>query len=84
MSNAQPTLGDITFASNRSTQSGGAVYALDSDIEATNLSFSGNRSSIDGGAIALVNSSATLDDAVFVGNTSLQGGAIYSEQSDRT
>ena len=41
MSNAQPILSDITFASNRSSQSGGAIYALDSDIDATNLSFLG-------------------------------------------
>ena len=29
-----------------------------------------------------MNSSAILDDAVFVGNTAMEGGAIYSEQSE--
>jgi predicted outer membrane repeat protein len=70
----QASLSDCLFINNRS-DSGGALYASDSQYTLTQCTFEGNRALRHGGAIADINSVSELADCEFRNNVGGSGGA---------
>ena len=72
----------LRFSDNQSEYSGGAIYAINSDINIYNVGFFNNLSYL-GGAISLSSSTAYMEGAFFLNNIASSGGAIYIENNSK-
>jgi len=72
----------VDLKNNSSDYSGGALYALESDVYATDVRFENNRSYF-GGAISLSASMAYFSDVEVLDNTASSGGGIYLENASK-
>ena len=74
---------DCVFRSNTTEDDGGggALWALESGLEASNCVFTNNHIEVDGagGAIYMDNTECTLDECLFVSNRADSGGAVAKD-----
>ena len=86
LSNAAPTLINVTFSDNTASYLGGGMYNYyDSSPSLTNVTFSANTAESGGGIYIDYNSSATLTNVNFVANTAANfGGGMYNYNSGAT
>lgn len=84
VSNASPTLRNLTIERNRALWGGGLYVIGPSDLKALNCLFLGNSATSSGGAAAVLNAHADFMNCVMSGNFAAQGGALVSMQSSPT
>ena len=77
VANADLTLRDVHFVSNRSHDSGAAVLAQSAALSLHGVTASDNESSASGGAIASLGGSLVIADSAFHGNRAITGGALF-------
>lgn len=70
------TIDSSSFSSNKTSRSGGALYADTSSVNITNTYFLNNIAPINGGALQLEGSTTTVTDCTFETNQAEYGGAI--------
>jgi len=84
LSNAAPTLTNVTFSENTATYAGGGMYNNGSP-SLTNVTFSENTATYDGGGMYNSGGNATLTNVTFVANTATySGGGMYNYDSSAT
>jgi len=85
-SGGSPTLSNVIFRGNTSTQGGGGMYNSDSSPTLTNTVFFGNTSTQGGGGMLNLNSSPTLYNVTFSRNESSYGAGagIFNYSSSPT
>lgn len=81
---AYPTIQNVVFKANSSTNVGGAVYVQNCSAYFTNVSFLNNKSFNNGGGIYINGYLPTLDQIYCNQNYSANGGAIYVNAASPT
>jgi predicted outer membrane repeat protein/parallel beta-helix repeat protein len=81
---ANPTLTDVTFSNNISSDMGGGMYNTDGGVPSlTNVTFKGNTAENWGGGMRNMISNPTLTNVTFSGNSAtVGGGAIHNVGSN--
>ncbi len=81
LSNAAPTLTNVTFSDNTASYLGGGMYNYDSSPSLTNITFLENTATTSGGGMYNYDSSPSLTNVTFSANTAEYGGGIFNSES---